>query len=240
MSRPDLAVILAGAGEGTRLGTQGPKLLLEIAGTTPLERVGTVFLAHPAVGEIVLVAPDRLIETARARLAALSNPRRIRVTVVAGGATRRESVAAGLRALTAPLPYVAVHDVARLLVSGALVTRVLESARASGAAIPALPIKDTVKEVDAGRVVRTLPRGSLYAAQTPQIFARDILARAHERASRTAGEPTDDASMVEAIGVPVSVVPGDPSNLKLTDATDAIVVQRLWESLAHTRSETEF
>ena len=235
MSRPDLAVVLAGAGEGTRLGNRGPKLLLEIAGSTPLERVGAVFLAHPAVGEIVLTAPDRLLEAARTRLAALANPHGIRIAVVRGGATRRESVAAGLRALEAPLPYVAVHDVARLLVSGALVTRVLEAARASGAAIPALPIKDTVKEVDDGRVVRTLPRGRLVAAQTPQIFARDILARAHERVPETAGEPTDDASMVEAIGVPVTVVPGDPSNLKLTEPADVIVV----ESLVNARSETE-
>jgi len=240
VSRPDLAVVLAGAGEGTRLGNGGPKLLFEIAGATPLERVGAVFLAHSAVGEIVLVAPDRLLDAARARLAALPNPRGIALTVVGGGATRRESVAAGLRALTAPLPYVAVHDVARLLVTGALVTRVLEAARASGAAIPALPIKDTVKEVEAGRIVRTLPRGRLHAAQTPQIFTRDILARAHERASRTGAEPTDDASMVEAIGVPVTVVPGDPSNLKLTEPADVIVLQRLWESLVHTRSETEF
>jgi 2-C-methyl-D-erythritol 4-phosphate cytidylyltransferase len=234
VSAPDLAVVLAGAGEGTRLGDRGPKLLLEIAGATPLERVGRVFLAHPAVGEIVLAAPDRLVEAARKRLAALSNPRRVPVTVIPGGATRRESVAASLRALQTRLPLVAVHDVARLLVSADLVTRVLEAARASGAAIPALPIKDTVKEVEGARVLRTLPRGRLQVAQTPQIFARDILARAHD-AGASGAEPTDDASMVEAIGVPVSVVPGDPANLKLTEPTDLIVVERLVEDLRESR-----
>ena len=236
MSDRDLAVVLAGAGEGTRLGDRGPKLLLDIAGLTPLERVARVFLAHPAVGEIVLAAPDRLLEEARARLAALPNPHKLRISVVAGGATRRDSVAAALRALEASLPYVAVHDVARLLVTPALVTRVLEAARATGAAIPALPIKDTVKEAERGRVVRTLPRGRLHGAQTPQVFARDILARAHERASQASFESTDDASMVEAIGVPVSIVPGDPANLKLTDPTDVVVVT----SLIQARSETEF
>ena len=204
---------------------RGPKLLLEVGGSTLLERVASTFLAHPAVGEIVAAVPERLVAEASSRLAALQNPRGAGVLAIAGGATRQESVRLGLAALQRSLPYVAVHDVARALVDAALITRVLEAARETGAAIPALPLRDTVKEVDRGRIVRTIPRDRLQGAQTPQIFSRDILARAHVRAGGADASATDDASLLESAGVPVAVVPGDPSNLKLTEPSDVIAIE---------------
>jgi len=222
---PDLAVILAGAGEGRRMEGRGPKVLLEVGGSTLLERVAATFLAHSAVGEIVAAVPERLLTQARSRLEALPNPRGARVAAIAGGGTRRESVRLGIGALERPLSYVAVHDVARALVDGALISRVLDAARETGAAIPALPLRDTVKEVERGRIVRTIPRERLQGAQTPQIFARDILARAHARPAETETGATDDAWLVEAMGVPVAVVPGDPSNLKLTEPSDVIAIE---------------
>jgi len=222
---PELAVILAGAGEGRRMEGRGPKALLEVGGSTLLERVASTFLEHPAVGEIVAAVPERLVPEARSRLDALANPRGARVTAIAGGETRQESVRLGIGALQRSLPYVAVHDVARALVDAALISRVLEAARETGAAIPALPLRDTVKEVDRGRIVRTIPRDRLQGAQTPQIFARDILARAHARPAENDAGATDDAWLVEAAGVSVAVVPGDPSNLKLTEPSDVIAIE---------------
>src|SRR5205085_6867856 len=139
-------------------------------------------------------------------------------------ATRQRSVALGIDALTRRLPYIAVHDVARVLVSPALIRRVLDAARASGAAIPACPIRDSVKEVLEGRVVRSVERLRLQGAQTPQIFSRDILARAHAAAIQEGLDATDDAMLVERIGCAVSVVPGEPANLKLTEPGDLRVL----------------
>jgi len=222
---PDLAVILAGAGEGRRMGDRGPKALLHVGGSTLLERVASTFLAHPAVGEIVAAVPERLVPEARSLLDAISNPRGARLTAIAGGSTRQESVRLGMDALKQSLPFIAVHDVARALVDQALISRVLEAARSTGAAIPALPLRDTVKEVDRGRIVRTIPRDRLQGAQTPQIFSRDILARAHARSAETDAAATDDAWLVEAAGIAVAVVPGDPSNLKLTEPSDVIAIE---------------
>jgi len=220
---PELAVILAGAGEGTRMRGQGPKLLLELGGITLLERVANTFLSHPAVGELAVVVPHHLEARARAVLARAENPRGVRLSVVPGGATRQESVLAGLGSLADDLPYVAVHDVARALVGADLITRVLEAAREAGAAIPALPLRETIKEVEEGRVVKTIPRERLEGAQTPQIFTRDILRRAHARAVGAAA--TDDAWLVEQMGSPVAVVLGEASNLKLTEPADALLLE---------------
>ena len=226
-SRRDLAVVLAGAGDGARMGGRGPKLLLPIAGKTLLERVASVFLAHPSVGELIAVVPEALLEPARRALSALPASSDIRREVTPGGATRRESVGRGLRALTLGLPYVAVHDVARALVEERLITRVLETARVEGAAIPAVPLRDTVTEVDGGRVVRTLDRARLFGVQTPQIFADAILRRAHASAETEGRDATDDASLLEASGAKVAVVPGDPMNLKLTEPSDIAMFEFL-------------
>ena len=209
------------------MGGLGPKLLLPLAGKTLLERVAAVFLAHPSVGELIAVVPETLLAPARRALEALQAAPEIRRDVAVGGATRRESVAQGLRALTLGLPYVAVHDVARVLVEERLITRVLETARVEGAAIPAVPLRDTVSEVDAGRVVRTLDRARLFGVQTPQIFADAILRRAHASAEVEGRDATDDASLLEASGAKVAVVPGDPMNLKLTEPSDLAMFEFL-------------
>ncbi|HKO21868.1 MAG TPA: 2-C-methyl-D-erythritol 4-phosphate cytidylyltransferase [Candidatus Eisenbacteria bacterium] len=226
-SRRDLAVVLAGAGDGVRMGPHGPKLLLELAGRTLLERVASIFLAHPSVGELIAVVPESLLEPARRALTSLPASSEIRRDVTPGGPTRRESVARGLEALTLGLPYVAVHDVARALVEERLITRVLETARLTGAAIPAVPLRDTVTEVDAGRVVRTLDRARLFGVQTPQIFADAILRRAHATAQAEGRDATDDASLLDASGAKVAVVPGDPMNLKLTEPSDLAMFEFL-------------
>jgi len=219
-------VILAGAGAGARMGGAGPKLLLDLVGTTMLERAAAPFLSHPGVTEIVAVVPESLIGGARDALARAPRERVVGARAVAGGATRRESVRLGLEALGPQADYVAVHDVARPLASVELVARVLAAAEKHGAAIPALPIRDTVKEVDGGRVLRSVSRDRLMGAQTPQIFSRAILARAHAE-NPTTVEATDDASLVEALGLPVAVVAGEAANFKITEPTDLIVARAL-------------
>jgi 2-C-methyl-D-erythritol 4-phosphate cytidylyltransferase len=207
------------------MGALGPKLLIPVGGRPALERVLDAFLEVEAVGEIVAVIPVVLLDEARRAVASRPNPRGVRISVTPGGTTRQDSVRQGLAALTRSLPLVAVHDVARALVTPALIERVLGAARVSGAAIPACPMRDSVKEVAEDRVVRSLDRERLRVAQTPQIFSRDILARAHAAAAEEGVTGTDDAMLVERIGCAVAVVPGEPSNLKLTEPGDLLALE---------------
>jgi 2-C-methyl-D-erythritol 4-phosphate cytidylyltransferase len=144
---------------------------------------------------------------------------------VAGGAERQDSVRCGLAALPAEVTHVAVHDAARPLVRARDVSRVVRAARKSGAALLAVPVRDTIKRVGAGWVVRTPPRAECYAAQTPQVFRiawlRDALAKADADGVRG----TDDSALVERLGVKVEVVEGDPSNLKITSAEDLFLAE---------------
>ncbi len=146
-------------------------------------------------------------------------------TPVAGGGTRQESVAAGLAALSPGAAYVAVHDAARPLIAPDAIDRVVETALAHGAAILAAPVSDTIKLVSEGAIASTPPRPHCYAAQTPQVFRVDWLREAHEKAAAEGYTGTDDAELVERLGVPVRVVTGDPRNRKVTDAEDLAWVE---------------
>jgi 2-C-methyl-D-erythritol 4-phosphate cytidylyltransferase len=209
------------------MGAQGPKLLIPIGGKTALVRVAETFLAHPAVGELVAIVPAALRADAERALQTVPNPRRLPIHVVEGGETRQESVGRGLGALREALHFIAVHDVARPMVDAALIDRTLEAARASGAAVPALPVSDSIKEVSDGRVSRSVPRERLVAAQTPHIFTSDILRRAHAHARSGRVLATAEAALVEAIGAPSTVVEGDPRNRKVTVASDLEILNAL-------------
>jgi 2-C-methyl-D-erythritol 4-phosphate cytidylyltransferase/2-C-methyl-D-erythritol 4-phosphate cytidylyltransferase/2-C-methyl-D-erythritol 2,4-cyclodiphosphate synthase len=212
------------------MGSLGPKLLIPIGGQPALARVAATFLAHPAAGELVAVVPAELRDEAEGLLRGAPNRRGIPITVVEGGETRQDSVGRGLGALRSGLPFIAVHDVARVLVDAATIDRVLAAARERGAAIPAVPIADSVKEVSDGRVTRSVPRERLVAVQTPQIFTSDILRRAHANARAGRVLATDEASLVESIGAPIAVVEGDARNRKLTVPSDLDVLNALLRS----------
>ena len=224
----DLAVILAGAGMGSRMGST-PKVLYPILGRPALLRVAATFLDHPAVGEVIAVVPTEHEKECRLALGGVPNVDGIRLVAVRGGATREGSVGYGLAALAMNLPFVAVHDVARILVSISLIDRVLEAARRTGAAIPALPVVDTLKEVthDGRRVVRSVPRKGLMAAQTPQIFSSDILRKAYSPLRDLSREATDESGLAERLGIPVSVVEGETTNMKLTYPQDVAVLEAM-------------
>ncbi len=209
------------AGSGARLGADVPKAFVLLAGRTLLAWSLGAATACPGVACVVVVAPEAYLETARRECAAYALP----PLVVAGGGERRDSVAAGLAALAtagAEVEVVLVHDAARALAPVDLFARVAAAVDdAHPAVIPGLPVVDTVKSVDAdGLVTGTVDRAALRAVQTPQGFRRELLARAHAAAGEAA--VTDDAALVEALGEPVLVVPGDPLALKITTPDDLI------------------
>lgn len=212
-----VAAIVVAGGRGVRAGGELPKQYRMIRGVPVLRRSLLAFTSHP---EIQLVQPvihpddERLFQAAADAL-----PIR---TPVNGGATRQASVFAGLEALAADAPeIVLVHDAARPFASAALISRAIAAGRA-GAAIPGLPVSDTVKAVDAsGRVVETLDRARLRTVQTPQAFAYSALLAAHRKARAAERDDfTDDAALAEWAGMAVGVFAGEAGNTKLTTAED--------------------
>jgi 2-C-methyl-D-erythritol 4-phosphate cytidylyltransferase len=209
--------ILVAAGRGERMGPGRPKAFLELAGQALLLRSALVFEAAPSVGQIVAVVPASEVGAAQELL----RPVRKLVAVVPGGERRQDSVLVGLK--QAPDGFdgvVLVHDAARPLVEVALVEAVAHEAAEAGAALPVLPVVDTVKRVRDGVVVETLDREELGGAQTPQGFRFPLLVEAYAAALRDRVTVTDEAMAVERLGAPVRAVPGSPRNRKITTPED--------------------
>lgn len=216
-----IGVVIAAAGRGSRLGAAHPKALLLLRGETLLSRSLRLFLGLSGVTSLAAVVSDR--ERFQAALGALD----ARVRLVAGGAERQDSVRAGLAALEAS-DVVLIHDAARPLADVALVERVVAAAARHGAAVPCLPIPDTVKRVGAsGLVVETVARESLRLAQTPQGFRAELIRRAHDAAHAAGRAATDDAALVEALGHPVVAVEGSRRNIKITSPGDLRLAEAL-------------
>lgn len=221
-----VSAIIVGAGQGRRIGAERPKVFLSLAGRPILLHVLERFAASRTVNRAVLVVPAEERESAESLIAAEPALRRLSCRVVSGGATRQASVACGMAALTGDEDVVVVHDGARPLVKARLIDACVEAAVREGAATAALPAAETIKEVSARVVVRTLPRGALWIAQTPQAFRTELLRRAHD-AARDRRDAHDDAALVEAIGAKVVAVEGDPTNLKITTAVDLTLAELL-------------
>lgn len=221
---PGVGVVVVAAGSGSRLGADRPKAFVELAGLTILERAVRGVLACGA-GELVVVVPEELVDEARGVVDPVAAGPGTRCTVVAGGAERTDSVSAGLSALSDDVTLVLVHDAARCLTPVAVFDRVLAALRAgTSAAIPGMPVVDTIKVVDAGgRITATPVRDTLRAVQTPQGFDREVLAAAHAAGAAA----TDDAALVEALGHDVLVVEGDHRALKVTTPGDLERAERL-------------
>jgi 2-C-methyl-D-erythritol 4-phosphate cytidylyltransferase/2-C-methyl-D-erythritol 2,4-cyclodiphosphate synthase len=224
-----VAAIIAAGGRGERLGAGRPKQLLDIGGTSILDMAVGAFLRHPRIDHVVVVVPADLLAPLQGAWRGGATP----VTVVAGGARRQDSVAAGFSAVPDEADIVVVHDAARPFVSADLITRTLDAADQSGAALAALPCHDTVKfavepGADGTFVERTIPRERIYLAQTPQAFRVDVL-RAALAAGRAGETATDEAALAEAAGYPVRLVPGEPANLKITTVSDLEVAKAMCE-----------
>lgn len=211
-----VVAIIPAAGSGQRLGGGQPKALRLLAGEPMLLHAARRLCEHPAVEALVVAVP----ESDSAHVAGLLTDLPIAVTVVPGGESRQESVAHALAATGPEYQIVLVHDAARPLMPLSVIDAVIGAVQAGqAAAIPGLPVTDTIKEVGADHVVvRTPARAKLRAVQTPQAFQRSILEEAHRRATDSIA--TDDAALVEAAGYPVLVVPGDPLGFKITHPQD--------------------
>ncbi|MEU3733057.1 2-C-methyl-D-erythritol 4-phosphate cytidylyltransferase [Streptomyces sp. NPDC033538] len=224
------AVVIPAAGRGVRLGPGAPKALRALGGTPMLIHAVRAMAASRAVSLVVVVAPPDGAAEVKSLLDAHALPERTDFLVVPGGESRQESVRLGLDALPPEYDIVLVHDAARPLVPVDTVDAVIETVReGASAVVPALPLSDTVKQVEPAAVpgepepvVATPERARLRAVQTPQGFDRGTLVRAHETVS---GEVTDDASMVERLGRTVVVVPGHEEAFKVTRPLDLVLAE---------------
>lgn len=223
MAGGTVVALVPAAGSGERLRAGIPKAFCELDGRTLLERAVAGLLRSGVVDQVVAAVPADRMDAAKRLLGE-------RAIVVAGGAGRTESVRSALSAVPGTPEFVLVHDAARALTPPPLIARVVAELRAGHpAVVPALPLHDTIKAVDANGVVLGTPeRAGLRAVQTPQGFASDLLLRAYQRAADTAdATATDDASLVEQIGSLVRVVDGDPLAFKITTPLDLLLAEAI-------------
>lgn len=220
-------VVIPAAGKGKRMGAAISKQFLDLCGEPVLIRTLRVFLDHPAISRMVL-AVHRDEETSVSQLLDEYRLPREKVRITAGGPERQDSVYRALQELETE--WVLVHDAVRPFVTHEQISELLVQAKRVGAAVLAVPVKDTIKEVTPDLdVTGTLERSRLWTVQTPQVFRRSLLVQAHEEGRRKGLAATDDAMLVEAMGTPVRVVKGDYSNFKLTTPEDMILAEAIWK-----------
>jgi 2-C-methyl-D-erythritol 4-phosphate cytidylyltransferase len=213
-------VIIPAAGTGRRMGGEIPKQYLSLAGIPILVHTLSAFQRSPLVDEILLVVPGGDVAEVRRDVVERYDFSRVSL-VIAGGKERQDSVRNALVYVRDEHEIVLVHDGVRPFVTGALIERAVAGARAFGAVTVGVPVRDTVKAVDAaGRVVKTVLREGLWLTQTPQAFRREVILAAYERAAADGFYGTDDASLVERMGIPVRMIPGDADNIKVTTPED--------------------
>lgn len=223
--------IITAAGQGTRIGGERAKQFLELAGVPIIIHTLRRFEECNGIQEIIVTLPS----TDAANFLELANKHGLRKVsrIVQGGATRAESVWNGLKQVrTATAGIVAVHDGVRPFVTTDEISRTIEKAKETGAAILAAPVTDTIKEVENEIVVSTHERAKLWRALTPQCFHYEILRRAFEHTHDKELNATDDSAMVEAIGVAVSIVEGSPRNIKITHKEDLAIAEILLKNFS--------
>ncbi|WP_437186655.1 2-C-methyl-D-erythritol 4-phosphate cytidylyltransferase [Planctomicrobium sp. SH668] len=230
---PNFAIILAAAGKSSRFGdSHRKKPFIDLNGRPIWVRALEPLHSHPDVTQsIVVVSPDDaewFKEKFRPNLAFMN------VDVVCGGSERADSVQNALAHVRPDVDFVAVHDAARPLVGSDDVARVFSAATKSGAAIPGTPIASTIKRVQNGVISETVPREQLWAAQTPQVFSRQLLMEAY--AKRDGFVATDEAQLIERIGHPVSVVECSAINFKITTQDDFKMARVLLDAMPQSKS----
>lgn len=215
-----VSAIIAAGGRGHRFGGAVPKQLLSIGGRSILERSVALFLEHPEVDEVVVALPAEIVAEPPAYLSGTAKP----VRVVTGGTRRQDSVCRAFQAIDDAAELVVVHDAARPFASAELISRTIAAAAGSGAALAAVRARDTVKRAagDDLVVVETLPRDSIYLAQTPQVFTRRVLREALAL-GETGVDATDEAALAEKAGHNVRLVEGEQANIKITTPEDLAV-----------------
>lgn len=234
-----VTAIIAAGGRGARLGAAGPKQLLAVGGRPILERSVRAFLEHPGIDEVLVALPPSLVADPPAYLRSSGKPLRI----VAGGERRQDSVANACREIAAGSDLIVIHDAARPFASADLITRTIAAAAESGAALAAVAPRDTVKRAsgpaEAGHyriVAETLLRDTIFLAQTPQAFRRDVLQAALALSEREGLDATDEAALVERSGHPVRLVEGEATNIKITTPEDLPMAEAIARGAAPART----
>ncbi|MEQ9090075.1 MAG: 2-C-methyl-D-erythritol 4-phosphate cytidylyltransferase [Balneola sp.] len=214
------AVIIPAAGSGTRLGSDVPKAFIEVSGKTILQRSIECFLNIDGMMQIIIPAPKNYISTCKRICSELENTS-VNLEVVEGGTERQYSIWSGIKVLNSDIELVAVHDAARPFAKEEFIVNCFKTADEFGGAVLGTPVKDTIKEVKEDLEVQSTPeRGSLWQAQTPQVFIKDLIIEAYKAALKEDFLGTDDASLVERIDGKVKMVLGDFENLKITYPVD--------------------
>jgi 2-C-methyl-D-erythritol 4-phosphate cytidylyltransferase len=226
------SVIVPAAGSGSRFGGNTNKIFQRIKDQPLFIRTLEAFTSRPDVVQVQIVISAGDMEEMKERFG--GNLGFMGVKLVQGGSTRTESIRNALAGIVAEADFVCVHDAVRPCVSQLWIDAVFKEATKTGAAILAYPVHGTLKKVSAAGVVdQTLPREELWEAQTPQVFAKDILIKAYA-SGKTA---TDDAHLVEQIGHPVSVIPGDPRNIKITLPSDLVAAAAVIDTLPKPKAQ---
>ncbi|MBI5064570.1 MAG: 2-C-methyl-D-erythritol 4-phosphate cytidylyltransferase [Desulfatitalea sp.] len=215
-----IAALIVAAGQGVRMGSAQRKQYLLLAGRPILSHTIERFGTCPEVDRIMVAVPAAEIDYCRQQI--ISSLRIAKdIELVLGGARRQDSVRNGLEALGADPEMVLVHDGVRPLVRPELIAACIQGARKRGACIPVMEVTDTLKQANpAGAIERTIAREGLYAAQTPQAFQTELILQAHRRAAQEGWQATDDASLMERMGVAVHIIPGERGNIKITTPED--------------------
>jgi 2-C-methyl-D-erythritol 4-phosphate cytidylyltransferase/2-C-methyl-D-erythritol 2,4-cyclodiphosphate synthase len=245
-----VTAIIVAAGRGVRFGGAGPKQLVMVAGRPILERTVRAFLEHPSVQEVVVSMPPELVGESPRYLQHSSKP----LQIVAGGPRRQDSVANAFRVTSDRTDIVVIHDAVRPFVSADLITRTIAAAAETGAAVAAMAARDTVKRAEPARrqmrhdneesvsatpaelmVAQTLPRETIFLAQTPQAFRREVLRAALALAEREAVAATDEAALAERAGHAVRLVDGEAANIKITTPDDLVIAEAIAGSAAAPR-----
>jgi len=224
MSERFVTAVIVAAGDSTRMGAKISKQLIPLAGRPAIEYTLRAFQECPLINEIIVVARSQDIND----IAHTAFSFKKVMALTAGGRDRAESVRKGVHAASNKATHYAIHDGARMLITSDEINRVLSVAFETGAATLGTPVTDTVKVVgENGCIVSTPDRNTLWSVQTPQVFERGLYRRAMDNAVQNGLSVTDDCAMVEAIGVPVEVVKGAYTNIKLTTPTDVVIAEAL-------------
>jgi len=230
MKQADTAAILVCAGNATRMGGIH-KILHPLGNTTVLHQVLRSFCQCESIAELLVICREQDTDEFRRALSEIEYLLSRPVTVIAGGATRQQSVRNGFLALRSDAKYVAIHDGARPLVLPEDIEHVIGDARKTGAATLGAPVKDTIKVVQNGVITNTPQRDQLWLTQTPQVFSRQLYADALRQADADKKDYTDDCQLIEALGVRVTMTAGSYSNIKLTTPEDFVIAEALLDSI---------
>lgn len=219
--------IIPAAGQGKRMQGDRNKQFMLLGGIPIIVHTLRVFQESPVIHDVIIVCGREEVDYYRAQLIPDYGIKKS-VRVVTGGEQRQDSVYRGLVSAPSESRYVMIHDGARPLITQELINSLAKEVIDHGAVVPGVPVKDTIKKTDnSGFIIDTPPRENLWHVQTPQVFDRELIFRAHKEALKTRFYGTDDASLVERLGVPVKIISGSYENLKITTPDDLIAAEAI-------------